>query len=999
MTAEEALARTRLGGERRGAELALQEAEHRSRLMLESVEDYAILMLDPGGRVVSWNAGAQRIKGYKPEEIIGRHFAAFYAPEDLAAGKPAKELAIAAAEGRLEDEGWRVRKDGTRFWAGVVITALHDPDGALCGYCKVTRDLSERRAYEQRLAEMSHRRLRAVTDSMGEALCTLDHAGHVSYINPAAERLLGWGTAELQEQTLHEVVHFRRRLNRSVHTIDDCPMHTGHKARVAVRVADDTFVRRDGTALPVSWVLTPVQTPEGDSSVIVITDNTRVKLAQRQLRRDIEQLEQVRAVHEALNEQRFELFAQPIIDLRSGATVSHELLLRMRERDGTIRAPCSFLPAAERSGVIHELDRWVIGQAARLAGAGHDVELNLSADSLGDPSLADDFIAAVTEHGADPARIVVELTETALLPDDTVAWTFIERIRALGCEFALDDFGTGFGTFSYLKRLPIDYLKIDIDFVRDLRSNPASRNVVEAVVALARSFGHRTIAEGVEDDETLQTLRRMGVDYAQGYLIGHPSPIATTLEQWAVGRQDGSRGDRPAEDPESAIDRTIAVIDAPIGARACRHGDAVTDRAARAFVAALRYGDPYAAAAVIDGVAAQDGLSPVQIQARVIAPAMRRIGELWELDALTVAHEHLATAVSNHILMRLYPGLLGQAPCRSGSMVVVSAVQGEHHVLGLRMAADVFEGAGFDVRFLGADVPQASLLAWVAERRPTIVALGVTMPLNGATLIRSLQALRDRDPALQLVVGGPGVPAVLRRSAGVFYAASTEQLADYAYASNALNAPAQSELPSGLARGGAGFGPPVDRPPALSGGLELRLAETAAAAADVARRHARRAVVLEQIAFRDPLTELWNRRAFDDRHQTVTDEPVHHPATILMIDIDRFKSVNDRFGHDAGDRALVGVTRCITESLRPTDFAARYGGDEFALLLPDTPLELAAEIAERIRSQVENELTDPQLTVSIGISVPDHADRRLAILDADRALYKAKERRNQVALA
>ncbi|MGO9751510.1 MAG: EAL domain-containing protein [Solirubrobacteraceae bacterium] len=183
-------------------------------------------------------------------------------------------------------------------------------------------------------------------------------------------------------------------------------------------------MRRDGSALPVSWVLTPVQTPEGDSSVIVITDNTQARIAQQRLRRDVEQFEQVREVHEALEEQRFELFAQASIELSSGATVSHELLLRMVERDGTIRAPSSFLPAAEYSGSIHELDRWVIGEAARLAGAGHQVALNLSADSFGDPGVAEHLVAALTEHGANPARIVVELTETALITDDGTVGTF-----------------------------------------------------------------------------------------------------------------------------------------------------------------------------------------------------------------------------------------------------------------------------------------------------------------------------------------------------------------------------------------------------------------------------------------------------------------------------------------------------------------------------------------------------------------------------------------------
>ncbi|KXU83658.1 histidine kinase [Paraburkholderia monticola] len=124
--------------------------EDRYFMLVEAVQDYAIFMLDPAGRVTSWNPGAQRIKGYTPEEIIGQHFSKFYTPEDIAAGKPARELETAAAVGRTEDEGWRVRRDGSRFWANVVVSAVHDASGALLGFAKVTRDLTER----MRLAEL-----------------------------------------------------------------------------------------------------------------------------------------------------------------------------------------------------------------------------------------------------------------------------------------------------------------------------------------------------------------------------------------------------------------------------------------------------------------------------------------------------------------------------------------------------------------------------------------------------------------------------------------------------------------------------------------------------------------------------------------------------------------------------------------------------------------------------------------------------------------------------
>ena len=419
-------------------------------------------------------------------------------------------------------------------------------------------------------------------------------------------------------------------------------------------------------------------------------------------------------------------------------------------------------------------------------------------------------------------------------------------------------------------------------------------------------------------------------------------------------------------------------------------------RLARAYGETMRTGDPAAATAVIDD-ALRHKLSAAAIQSRVIAPAMHEIGELWERGALTVAQEHLASAVSYHVLTRLYPGLLREST-RQGDTVVVAAVHGEHHVLGLRMVADVLDGAGFDVRFLGTDVPESSLLAWVQEYEPAVVALGVTMPLGAAKLARQLQTLRDLAPGVQLVIGGQGVPAVLREGAGVLYAADTERLTEYVDSS--LNTPAPGELPRGIARGGVGFGRFSNLTSDATDGLEARMAQTTAAAADAARGQARRAFVLEQLAFRDPLTELWNRRAFDDRFQELTFPGALHPPAIVMIDVDHFKSINDGFGHEAGDRALIGVARGILSALRPGDFAARYGGDEFVVLLPDTRQDEAARIGERIRSEIESSMTDPPLTVSIGVSVPEHTDRRRASLDVDQALYTAKEHgRNQVVIA
>ena len=124
------------------------------RLLVESVRDYAIFLLDPHGHIRSWNAGAQRIKGYSASDIIGKHFSIFYPPTDVRRGKPDYELRVAIEEGRYEEEGWRVRKDGTRFWASVVITALRAPDETLVGFAKVTRDLTERKQAEEERARL-----------------------------------------------------------------------------------------------------------------------------------------------------------------------------------------------------------------------------------------------------------------------------------------------------------------------------------------------------------------------------------------------------------------------------------------------------------------------------------------------------------------------------------------------------------------------------------------------------------------------------------------------------------------------------------------------------------------------------------------------------------------------------------------------------------------------------------------------------------------------------
>jgi PAS domain S-box-containing protein len=222
-------------------------------LLVDSVRDYAIFVLDPAGHVLTWNAGAERIKGYRPEEIIGEHFSRFYTQPDLDRRHPEEELRIAKAEGRYEEEGWRVRRDGTRFWANVVITALWE-DGELVGFGKVTRDLTERRAAEQAL-ERFRRLVSGVTDY---AIFLLDGTGHVATWNAGAERIKGYTAEEIVGE------HFSRFYTQA----DKDREHPQDELRIAAAEGkyeeEGWRVRKDGTRFWANVLITALYGEHGE---------------------------------------------------------------------------------------------------------------------------------------------------------------------------------------------------------------------------------------------------------------------------------------------------------------------------------------------------------------------------------------------------------------------------------------------------------------------------------------------------------------------------------------------------------------------------------------------------------------------------------------------------------------------------------------------------------------------------------------------------------------
>jgi MerR family transcriptional regulator, light-induced transcriptional regulator len=364
-----------------------------------------------------------------------------------------------------------------------------------------------------------------------------------------------------------------------------------------------------------------------------------------------------------------------------------------------------------------------------------------------------------------------------------------------------------------------------------------------------------------------------------------------------------------------------------------RRTDSAHATLARRYHEALRRADVQEAERVVDQ-ALTAGVAAAEIQSEVIHPAMRWVGELWERAEITVADEHLATAISQQALIRLYPALQVAAP-RSRSTVLLAAVEGQMHTLGLRMVADVLEGAGYVVMYLGADVPTPSLVAMVAEHEPAVTGLGCTFAAGAGALVDALVGIAESGSPTRVLLGGSGVPAPVRdagypwlpSSAGVV--AAVERL---------LESPPQ-ELPAGIAvlarRDGASAPPGA----ADDGSTpDARLLSVVEEATEQSRRHARRAQEYRYLAFHDPITEMFNRRAFDDRLAEMTASAAED--VLLAIDLDHFKAVNDTHGHDAGDELLRAVGRAITSSLRPGDFAARTGGDEFAVLparLPGRP--------------------------------------------------------------
>jgi diguanylate cyclase (GGDEF)-like protein len=243
----------------------------------------------------------------------------------------------------------------------------------------------------------------------------------------------------------------------------------------------------------------------------------------------------VERLHKALDKQRFVLYSQKILPLSAPSSANHyEILLRMKGENGELVPPMAFIPAAERYGLMPQIDRWVIANAFAQYASYHPrnstkdtCTINLSGASICDEHLYDFVVDQFRQSRADPAGICFEITETTAIANLTQAAALIRKLKELGCRFSLDDFGSGMSSYTYLKHLLVDYLKIDGAFIKGMISDPIDHAMVEAINHIGHVMKIQTIAEWVEEESFLEALRKIGVDYAQGYAIEEPRPAIT----------------------------------------------------------------------------------------------------------------------------------------------------------------------------------------------------------------------------------------------------------------------------------------------------------------------------------------------------------------------------------------------------------------------------------------------------------------------------------------
>ncbi|HEV3000773.1 MAG TPA: EAL domain-containing protein [Solirubrobacteraceae bacterium] len=561
--------------EREQAERRNREAEARfARAFDEGPIGMAIVGLD--GHWLRVNRAMCEMTGYAAEDFVGMSFDDLTHPEDVAIGVDQLMAAVSGDVDRFEVEKRLITASGDEIVVLLSGALVRDDLGRPLYFLSHTSDVTERRMSQHRLEYLAdHDSLTGLLNRRRfdqELERQLAHTRR--YGNPATLLMLDLDHFKVVNDTFGHAVgdelisRLADALRDRVRTTDIVarlggdefglllPETTVEQAETLAAdllelVHREGHVVRDDCAVRVTAsigvaTLDPAreQTAEevlidADVAMYQAKDGGRATYAVRDPEDDrAERLTSsvvwADRIRDAIANDGFVLYQQPILDLHTGEVARHEVLLRMVGDDGDHIPPAVFLYVAERFGLVADVDAWVVRHAMQLiadrARADHrlELEVNLSGASITNPRVVEAIDEGLRETGIDPSTLTFEITETAAISNIDKARRFAEHLIDLGCRFALDDFGAGFGSFYYLKHLPFDTLKIDGEFVRDLAGSPRDQIMVRSIAQLAASLGSHTVAEFVQDEATQQLLAEYGVDFAQGYLIGRPQPVATT---------------------------------------------------------------------------------------------------------------------------------------------------------------------------------------------------------------------------------------------------------------------------------------------------------------------------------------------------------------------------------------------------------------------------------------------------------------------------------------
>jgi diguanylate cyclase (GGDEF)-like protein/PAS domain S-box-containing protein len=564
--------------ERKLYEEALFREKESAQITLQSIGD-GVVTTDADARVQYLNPVASELTGWKLDDAVGRSIDEIFRGFHEETCEPIESPVSVAMRRNRPIKSVRpallIRRDGNELYIESTAAPIRDPAGGVTGGVLVFHDVSESRELNRRLSyAASHDILtelvnrREFEERLGRALKSAK-ARETSYavlyldldqfkiVNDACGHNAGDALLKQIGALLKSKIRWRDTLARLGGDefgvlLESCTMEEALRTAETLRemINEFRFVWDDRTfRLGVSVGVVPI-TPAtddvaallqaADSACAAAKDAGRNRVYNYQendidLMKRRKEMQWAARISNALDDNRFELFRQTIQPLQTNAEqgAHYELLIRMRDEQGSLIAPGLFIAAAERYGLMTAIDRWVIAQAFRwlVSEADERERLSLCSINLSGQSLADEkFLPFVVEQfqksGLNGAAICFEITETAAIASYSQANRFIHALKEIGCRFALDDFGTGLSSFGYLKHFPVDFLKIDGSFVKEILHDPIDREMVRSINEIGHLTGKKTISEFAENSEIITMLRGMGIDYAQGYGVSEPKRLA-----------------------------------------------------------------------------------------------------------------------------------------------------------------------------------------------------------------------------------------------------------------------------------------------------------------------------------------------------------------------------------------------------------------------------------------------------------------------------------------